>query len=120
MVAVAIGTDHRATAAGSYAITQLDANSGFPRGVAFYISDNGVVAGSVADDEMQKAFAMRAMKCESGEPEEAPTPALGALSYNPSRGVYTYAWLTSSSWVGCRELARQLQGGGLAITRPGA
>ena len=45
LLAVAIGSDHRATAAGSYTITQLDANSGLPRGVAFSISDNGVVAG---------------------------------------------------------------------------
>ena len=56
MLAVAIGTDHGATAAGSYTITQLDANSGLPRGGAFSISDNGVVAGSLSGDAVQKAF----------------------------------------------------------------
>ena len=55
--------------------------------------------------------ATRAINCESGEPEEDPTPALGTLSYDASRDVYTYAWLTSSAWAGCRELALQLQGG---------
>jgi probable HAF family extracellular repeat protein len=56
LMTVAIATSHGAMAVGSYEITQLDASSGFPRGTASSISDNGVVAGWVNDDEAQKAF----------------------------------------------------------------
>ena len=57
--------------------------------------------------------ATRAINCESGEPEEDPTPALGTLSYDPSRDLYTYAWLTvargpaaASSRCSCRGARR--------------
>src|SRR5262245_53756355 len=56
LMAMAIATGHRAAAVGSYEITQLDASSGLPRGTAAFISDTGVAAGWVNDDDVQKAF----------------------------------------------------------------
>ena len=41
------------TAAGTYTLTHLDTNSGFLRGSAYLISDNGVVAGVVNSDELE-------------------------------------------------------------------
>jgi CSLREA domain-containing protein len=51
--------------------------------------------------------------CDSGtalgEPESMKTPRKSPLSYNPTKGVYTYVWKTSRAWSGtCRKLIVRL------------